>query len=423
MPEDKSMLYRRIIENLRAGVPSPSVASYFPMGREKVLARVANDLEVVMAGGSGGFVLQASYGEGKTHVLHAIWDLARRQRCVVTMAALSKETSLDKPDKLYAKLVANTYVPDSKQPGLDQLLQDYRPGDERTERLLAWAERRLHPKIAVVLKNRIEGPNSLAETLYKLDQDLAGNLIAAADLKSIHRLNFHEALKLPSPFRPKTDMLHYFRLLEYLIRNKGYRAWVILLDEAELIGSLGRGGRAASYAMLARLLGLDNTFKYVYTVTAVASNFIIEVLQAREELLAAPAWLEARGRTEEAYLAKAGIEAIQRAELLPALDDVQLLRVMEQILEAHEVAYGWRAGISGKDLLDKVRQLTPTADVKLRTRIRTAIQWLDLRMQYGGDPLLEVVAPEEEEYGEVAEAEDVTVGVAPEDILEDIAEG
>lgn len=419
--QKQKVLYRRIVENLRAGVPSPSVASHFPMGRDALLLRVTKDLEAVAAGKAGGLVLQASYGEGKTHVLHAIWDLARKEKCVVTMVALSKETSLDKPDKLYAKLAANTYVPESTQPGLDHLLSDYPPSDRRTQELLAWAEHRLHPKIAVVLKNRIEGSSSLAETLYKLDQDLCGVLIAAADLKSIHRLNFHEALKLPTPFRAKRDMLDYFRLLEYLVRAAGYRAWVILLDEAEMIGSLGRGGRAASYAMLARLLGLGNPFRYVYTVAAIASNFIPEVLQAREEATEAPEWLEVRGRVEEARLARAGIRAIEGAELLPALSDGQLLRVMEEILKAHELAYDWDAGISGAELFEKVRRLASSADVKLRTRIRTAIQWLDLRMQYGGDPLLEVSTLEEENYTEVDEAVDDTEpdDVSTESFIED----
>ena len=403
---------RRIIENLRSGVPSPSVASDFPMGREALLERVQNGLREAAGGHPQGLAIQANYGEGKTHLLHAIWNLAEQHNCVVSFVCLSKETTLDKLDKFYAKTVANTYVPGSTQPGLDRLLSSFPPGKGPTERLLEWVEKNLHPKLAVVLSNRLEGGLSLSEdALYKLDQDLAGIPIGMADLKAIHRLIHGRALQLSTPFRVKTDMFDYFLFLERMIIEAGYAAWVILLDEAELIGSLGRGGRAASYAMLARLFGLDEglgtkRLERTYTVLAVASNFLSEVLSVRDEASAAPAWLEARGRVEEAVLARRGIEILYGAEPLRPLSRDELQRVMEQIVTAHEVAYGWNAGLSGSELLQKVSSVQANQDARLRTLIRTAIQWLDLRLQYGTDPALEIRTLAETLYDEVPEEVD-----------------
>lgn len=403
---------RRIIENLRSGVPSPSVASDFPMGREGLLERIKNGILEAAEGNPHGLAIQANYGEGKTHLLHAIWNLAAQYNCVVSFVCLSKETTLDKIDKFYAKTVANTYVPGSTQPGLDRLLASFAPGKRHTERLLQWVEQNLHPKLSVVLSDRLEGGLSLVEdTLYKLDQDLAGILIGMADLKAIHRLIHGRALQLATPFRVKTDMFDYFLFVERMIIEAGYSAWVILLDEAELIGSLGRGGRAASYATLARLFGHDEglgikRLSQTFTVVAVASNFLSEVLSARDEVSAAPAWLEARGRVEEAALARRGIEILYGAEPLPPLSRDDLQRVMEQIIAAHEVAYGWNAGLSGNELLQKVTAIQASQDARLRTLVRTAIQWLDLRMQYGTDPALEILTLAEELYDEVVDEAD-----------------
>lgn len=400
--------YRRIIENLRSGVPSPSVASQFPMGREQLFQAVSERLGEAARGSPGSLFLQANYGEGKTHVLHGIWNLAISQGFAVSTVALSKETSLDKLDKLYAKLVANMYLPGSNQPGLDPLLRDYRPGHGRAERLLAWAESELHPKVYAVLRNRIDGSETSADALYKLDQDLAGVGISLPDLKSIHRLNFREPLKVSPPFKVKQHMFDYFRLLERLIVLGGYRGWVILLDEAELIGRLGRGGRAVSYATLARLAGHGEpdgqpTLRHVVTVVAVASNFVTDVLQERKEIDGAPAWLEARGRAGEAAQARWALEALRRAELLAPLSEGDLLRVMEQLLAAHGEAYAWDPGLSPAQLLERVARVSPTVDVKLRTRIRAAIQWLDLRMQYDVEPAISVGTPDEERFGELRE--------------------
>lgn len=401
---------RRVVENLRSGVPSPQVAADFSMGREQLLRRVEEGIENAVAGEPGGVVLQANYGEGKTHTLHAIWNMATSKNCVVSLASLSKETTLDRPDRLYAKLVANTYLPNSYQPGLDQLIASYHPGHRNTDHLLSWVEKNLHPKVAAVLRNRLQGQQVSAESLYKLDQDLAGIAIAQQELKAIHRLNFGETLKISPLFRVKANMFDYFLLLERLIRLAGFRAWVILLDEAELIGRLGRGGRAVSYAMLARLLGYGGQdqprLASTYTVVAVSSNFQPEVLETRGDTAVAPEWLLARGRVEEAYLAREAIQALGEAELLPSLTEDQLLPVMEQILVAHKTAYGWEPGISGRDLLQRVRQIAPSADAKLRTRIRIAIQWLDLCMQYDEEPNLIIDSLVEQPIEEVASADE-----------------
>jgi hypothetical protein len=309
-------------------------------------------------------------------------------------------TALDRPDRLYAKLVATLTVPGSMQPGLDHLLEVFLPGSREAEDLLDWAQDELHPKVWAVLFNRIKGQRISEEQTSFLDQDLMGAFIPMQELKAIHRLNFRNSLRMESRFRLKDHAFDYYRLVERMIVLAGYRGWVILIDEAELIGRLGIGGRAASYAQLGRLLGATGELNRTFTVVGVASTFLAEVLSGRRDREQAPQWLRDRGRLEEAKLAEFALERLADAELLRSLNRTQLQQAIEIILAAHQEAYRWSADIAGERLLKLVEDATPGEDVKLRTRIRAAIQILDMLFQYGRVPQLVLQRLVEEDYRE-----------------------
>jgi hypothetical protein len=376
-------LARRVVENLRSGVPSPVVASHFPMGREALLGRIGRDLGRLGSEPVTGFLLQANYGEGKTHVLHAVLDGALRQNCAVSMVCLSRETRLDQPERLYAKLATDLRVPGSSQPGLDRLLGQFEPGEEKTQRLLAWVEEHLHPKIGAVLRNRLEGNLAYGEEVHRLDRDLLGTFMDLQDLRAIHRLNFRQPLRLARPFRPRQDAFDYFRFAERLIAVAGLRGWVILLDELELLAYFGPGTRALSCAFLPRIFGLTGQLGRTYALGVVASSFLSEAFAARDDATLLPAWLRQRGRSDEAELAERGIALLRAAEVLPALGPDQLLAVFRQILQAHQAAYRWTSGLDAERLARVVEDTLAGKDPKLRTKIRCAIQILDFEMQYG----------------------------------------
>ncbi|MEW6522428.1 MAG: BREX system ATP-binding domain-containing protein [Bacillota bacterium] len=127
---------RLIIKTFRSGVPSRRVASRFPMGREKYLEKAFNQSKTLRPDGTQASIISANYGEGKTHLLHAVWDLALREECVVSLAILSKETPFDKLHKVYPKVIAGTYVPGSSQPGIEQLVADIRSGSREADEII-----------------------------------------------------------------------------------------------------------------------------------------------------------------------------------------------------------------------------------------------------------------------------------------------
>jgi len=388
-------------EHLRSGVPLPPADTPLTYGRAAFFTRAADLLDTVAARGSRALALQANYGDGKTHALRAIWHLAAQRNFVVSSVALTRETPLDRLDRVYPKLIADTYLPGAGQPGIERLL-DVPSGGEEAARLLRFAEDHLHPKLYAVLQNLLQGTST--EAADALLRDLARIDMGVAELKRIHRGNFGRALKL-SRFSAQRDARDYFRLVDFLVGLRGYAGWVLLFDEAELIGRLGRGGRARALGNVGRLAGDGLGGGHVLSVFAVASNFYSDVLMRRHDAEEAPRWLEARGDTEDAEACRLGIAALQEAVLLEPLTPANWRQVMQAVLDAHETAYGWSAGRTAADLWQEVQRLAPETDTKLRTRLRLAIQWLDLLLQHGRPPQVRLFGLQEVGLEEQAETE------------------
>ena len=376
------------LEHLRGGVPLPPQVAPWVFGRTGVVTRLADLLDTVAAKGSRSYALAANYGDGKTHTLRALWHQASERNFAVSTLALTRETPLDRLDRIYPKLIADTYLPGAAQPGIARLLLDLDAQSAEAQQLLEWAHTELHPKLHAVLRNLREGQST--EATEALLQDLERLDLGVADLQRIHRGNFQQPLKL-TRFSPQRDVRDYLRLVDHLLRLRGYAGWVILLDEAELVGRLGRGARARSYANIGRLGGDGMGTRHLLTVLAVASNFYTDVLQRRRDEELAPEWLASRGDPEGAEACRRGIAILQEAEVLHPLQSANWLQLLQQLLDAHETAYGWSSGLSPEAFWDAVRQITTETDTKVRVRLRLAVQYLDLMYQWGHAPHVRAV--------------------------------
>ena len=76
---------RRIIEALRSGVPSKAVGEYFSEARPKMMKRIRDKMEKVReTGESDGMIYKGKYGEGKTHLLNTVFNMASSSNMVVS---------------------------------------------------------------------------------------------------------------------------------------------------------------------------------------------------------------------------------------------------------------------------------------------------------------------------------------------------
>ena len=119
---------RHVIEALRSGIPSRAVGQYFSEARPKIMKEISQEMDrVCETGKSSGKIIAGKYGEGKTHLLNTVFNLAHSNNMVVSYLSLSKEAPFDKLYLLYQKLVNNTYLPKRLQPGFIQELEKMTP--------------------------------------------------------------------------------------------------------------------------------------------------------------------------------------------------------------------------------------------------------------------------------------------------------
>lgn len=389
------------LEHLRSGVPLPPSVEPWVFGRAGVLSHLTELLDTVAAKGSRCYALAANYGDGKTHTLRALWHQASVRNFVVSSVSVTRETALDRLDRMYPKLIADTYLPGAAQPGIARLVQDLNAESPEARQLLEWARLELHPKVHAVLRNLLDG--SSTDATLALLGDIERLDLGISDLRRIHRANFGAPLKT-TRFSAQRDVRSYLRLVDYLIRLRGYAGWVILFDEVELAGRLGRVGRAKSYAHIGQLAIDAMGAGHLLSVFAVASNFYTEVLIRRKDNVMAPEALAARGDPAAAESCRRGIALLEEAHLLPPLTPANWQQLLQNLIDAHESAYDWHSGLTGASLWEAVRAITTETDTKVRVRLRLAIQWLDLMHQYGHAPTVRRVHG----LGEVDLAEAVT---------------
>ena len=217
-------------------------------------------------------------------------------------------------------------------------------------------------------------------------------------------------MKMPRRFLIKQDTHDYFRFLSFLLRRTGYKGWVILIDEVELLSKLGIGSRAQAYINLAALLGLNKKqppLSGIYLVLALATPFDEEALSTggRNDLAKVPEWLSdpRRSRADEAPLATAAMKGIVDSTHLEPLTEQNIEAILARLEEYHNLAYGWNGKMDAA--LVRAKALAQASN-QTRTTIRAALEYLDLLYQYGKPPHIEVRAPDTDSLKEDSRFED-----------------
>lgn len=386
----------RIIETLRSGVPSRMVSAFFPHGREKILDKVRSDLQQVKEDGiSKGLIIQGQYGDGKTHLLNQIFNEAQAQNFVVSSVALSKETPFNDLRRVYQKAAPVTITPGSPLHGFERQLGRQSPSSETISDLLTFSETAVHKKIHYVLKNYFREDESYNR--FVLYNDLLGDFVPVNTLRSIHSLNFREKIQM-GRFILKEHLIDYFKFLGYMFKKLEFSGWVILFDEAELIGKLGRVSRAMAYKNLGQLLNLDNSgLKWTYVVFAFASPFFNDVLVQRNDYETSPTLLEEKGQIDSARLVRKTLDQLGKTMAIEPLPEDTIQDILQTIARLHGEAYNWSSQLD----IEYVLRRAGGTQTRLRTKIRAAIEYLDLTYLYGSAPAIDV-----KELDELHSAED-----------------
>ena len=365
---------RHIIEALRSGIPSCAVGQYFSEARPKIMKEISGRLDMVCdSHRSSGMVICGKYGEGKTHLLNTVFNLAHSNNMVVSYLSLSKETPMDKLYLVYQKVIQNTYLPKRQQPGFMHELEKISANSPIANEMLLYAAKHLETdKLYYLFRSYLNTEDS--DEKFLLQADMEGDFVANAPLKKIYRRIFGQPVKYNVNFTKTRHCGDYFSFMSRLFTQMGYHGWVILIDETELMGRLGKKARLNAYRNMARFLLPEFCPENTFSIFALSASYVEDVIEGKHEYENLSAVYP-----EEQEPARTVLDILSRAPQLLPLTRLEIQEVLYKIQDFHGKAYEWTPNVSLSSLVES----TQAGGYLLRTKIRAAIEFLDQLYQYG----------------------------------------
>lgn len=417
-----------IIESLRAGIPTRTSTRELPDLRASLTDVIRNDLtQFVQGKRPKGRLAWGPYGQGKTHALTTVEHVALDMGFAVSRVSLSREVSCHHLMNFYGRVASVIRTPDSKLTGLTKGLNSKKAGDLLNS-AISQPDRYSHPLPSIVLEDYFL---TMGEEQDLLMGDLMGTRLTSPELKRIHRNCRGETFpKFDTNFRNTQHGSAYFGVMADAIALCGYKGWVLLLDEVELVGRLGKVGRLQAYRNLNWLLNwstrsiqhdgdqeqfCQNPYP-IYTFGVVASSLRNDVwysgtttLSAKNDRAQIPQLASEKFGTEAALTMQEFFETAvsSHCPTIRPLETANLVKLLDQLVKLHGTAYAWNAQMNASKLVKAV------GSQPIRTHIRATLEALDIAYLYnetvelGVTDLVEASVQEEEGFFAIEDAADI----------------
>ncbi len=249
---------RAIIESLRKGLVPMEYVAFFTVGRQTWLKFIEEDLDGFIAEGGGKVrFINGDYGDGKTHFMSVIRQLALQKQFASSFVVLTRDIPIYKFELVYREL-AFQLRGQFEGVGIRSLVQQW---VEKQKKVDADPETVFQslcqvPKLDVNFANALLGllrtsgegasPEEVASSQELLYQWFEGKKIPKKDLAKFH---IFEVLN-------KANSKIFLQSLISFLKLTGHRGLVLLLDELETVLAQGTSVRNAAYENI-RLL-MDN---------------------------------------------------------------------------------------------------------------------------------------------------------------------
>ena len=348
------LICRRALEGLRSGVPNEAAVRILGCHQpetenlfRELLSRAGKPDRP--PSGALGMLVAGDFGTGKSHLLSYLEHLALSQDFVCSKLTISKETPFYNLEKVFKSAVDHGRIPDRTGQFMGELGLRLKSSSGAYARFSRWAHSEQNGLHRIF-------PASLMVHERANDFELISNVISLWSGERVRVSTVKDGLrqigKLPDyPFKaPKAKELppQRLRFATELIKGAGYKGWVVLLDELELVGSYTLPQRARSYAELARWLGKveDESCPGLVVVGTVTSDFTAAVLDdaGKQDRHKAILWLRSHGEDAVAARAETGMRILERETIsLTSPTDEDVNATIENLREIYSVAYGWDA--------------------------------------------------------------------------------
>lgn len=354
MDKDSTLMARRAIEALRAGVPNRDAVRQLPVFQGDITQKFTETLWEMQESAiddvsSRSMVLSGGFGSGKSHLLEYLRHIAIEQGFVCSHIVISKETPLFDPLKLIRTAAETAAISETAGRAISEILFAEKFDSERFAMLFKWAceDAAIGDRIVPLLKIIDERPTGGEEFLDEIAWEWSGypakvSAIRLA-LKEIGRQHDFRVRAITQ----REHGAHLWRFLPRLFRAAGYNGWVVLIDEVELMLRYSKLQRAKSYAQIARLSNVTKDFKVsgLLPVFSITDDFWASAENEKRDA-EIPEWLRDRGRPGDVELARdaeAGMNLLKGSKSLRPARGEEFAELKERVRELHSKAFNWNA--------------------------------------------------------------------------------
>jgi hypothetical protein len=397
---DEQLKNHRAIEALRNGVPNRDAVMVLGCNQPDIEEKFRQQLQYTLRsipedGKNEGMIVAGEFGTGKSHLLEYLMHLALEEKFVCSKIVISKETPLFDPVKVYRAAVYTAIVPGKRGNAMTEIATALNFNSQSYADLYLWINQKagLNSRFAATLFLFERMPND-PELSNRIIRFWSGDKIGSGEIKKYLRACREPVTYKIENIAVKELALQAFQFTSRLIKAAGYSGWVLLIDEAELIGRYSLTQRAKSYAELARWMGkLDESrLTGLTTVFAINKVFQSEILEGKDDFEKVPGRLRAKGMENDLLLAsqaERGMRVIQN-DLIPLKtpDNESLNQIYEKVRSIHAKAYQW-----SPPPVESIERLVST---RMRQYVKGWITEWDLkRLDVGYNPEIEVIKLEQ----------------------------
>ncbi len=425
--------HQRAMEALRSGVPNRDVVKVLGSHQPEIegkFRRLLQQMETQAPQGmpTKGLVLEGGFGSGKSHLLKDLQYLALEHNFVCSSIVISKETPFYNVATLFRSAINNALVPGKQGDALTEVAGELNFQSPHYAELYDWVHRQEHgcdSRFAATLylyERMINDP----ELSHRMIRFWAGDPLSNGQLKKYLQ---GCAPETPYEFEKLTAQQlawHRFQFSSRLMQAAGYKGWILLIDEAEIIGRYSFKQRTKSYGEVARWLGVleEAVCPVISAVVALTDDFQSAVFEEKQDAQKIDQLCqdgEVGDEAAMAHAARSGIRLIEEeSEPLVRPYDSMVDTLYEQLRGLHGSAYSWDPPpvsavekLSSTRMREYVRGWITEWDLRrLYPEARLEIEITDVRQNYEEDQELESSIADETEVVFISEAEEAMMAVA-----------
>ncbi len=427
--------HQRTMEALRSGVPNRDVVKVLGSHQpdlEGKFRRMLQQMPDQAAQGvsTKGLVIEGGFGSGKSHLLKALQHVAIEQQFVCSPIVISKETPFYNVATLFRAAMNDAIVPGKQGDALTEVAGELNFQSSQYAELYDWAHRKdsgCDSRFAATLylyERMINDP----ELSHRIIRFWAGDPLSNGQLKKYLQ---GCAPEIPYVFEKITAQelaWHRFQFVSRLMMAAGYKGWILLIDEAEIIGRYSFKQRMKSYGEVARWLGALETAQCpgIVGIVALTDDFESVVLEEKQDRKKIEELSSVEENSPDHLLASTALQGIrlieQESEALIRPYEPMVDALYERLRELHGSAYSWSPPpvsavekLSSTRMREYVRGWITEWDLRrLYPEAQLDIEILDVRQTYDEDQEFESPVSEEAEEVISTENDDAMMAVAME---------